>query len=95
MLVQVCWLYPPRVGLLISPHFSIFVEFCNRRWTADVSCIRATQPLWPACWVDIPDRSLSSSSKAVQDIWDIPTEELVWFLPILSLLLGLPSIVTV
>ena len=26
---------------------------------------------WPACWVNTPDRSSSSSSRAVQDVWDI------------------------
>ena len=31
---------------------------------------------WPACWVDIPDRSASSSSKVVQDIGDVYNEEL-------------------
>ena len=29
------------------------------------------QPLWLACWLDTPDRSSSSSSRVVQDVWDI------------------------
>ena len=28
-------------------------------------------PLWPACWLDTPDRSSSSSSRIVQDVWDV------------------------
>ena len=27
--------------------------------------------LWPACWLDTPDRSSSSSARAVQDVWDV------------------------
>ena len=38
---------------------------------ADVSCPVACQPLWPACWLDTPDRSSSSSSRIVQDVWDV------------------------
>ena len=29
------------------------------------------RPLWPACWLDTPDRSSSSSSRNVQDVWDV------------------------
>ena len=59
-----------------SPPFSIFAECDIRQWTAEVSCPRVTQPVWPACWVDTLDRSSSSTSTAVQDIWDIDNEEL-------------------
>ena len=38
---------------------------------ADVACPIACQPVWPACWLDTPDRSSSSSTSAVQDVWDI------------------------
>ena len=38
---------------------------------ADVACPIACQPLWPACWLDTPDRSSSSSSRIVQDVWDV------------------------
>ena len=38
---------------------------------AGVSCPVACQPLWPACWLDTPDRSSSSSSRIVQDVWDV------------------------
>ena len=57
-------------------HFSVVAEFSIRRWTAGVSCPIVTQLVWPACWIDTPDRSSSSSSKAVQDIWDIFREDL-------------------
>ena len=40
----------------------------------EVSCLRVTQPVWPACWVDTPDRSSSFTSKVAQDIWDIYRE---------------------
>ena len=32
--------------------------------------------LWPACWIDTPDRSSSSVSSAVQDAWDVYWDEL-------------------
>ena len=38
---------------------------------ADVACPIDCQPLWPACWLDTPDRSSSSSSRIVQDVWNI------------------------
>ena len=56
-------------------------EFSFRQWVAEVSCPGATKPVWPACWIDIPDRSASSSSQVVQDIWDIYNEELGIVLP--------------
>ena len=40
-------------------------------WIADVSCPVACKPLWPACWLDTPNRSSSSSSRVVQDVWDV------------------------
>ena len=49
------------------PHFSFFSE---------VSCSIVSQPLWPACWIDTPDRSASSASRAVQDAWDVYRDEL-------------------
>ena len=48
-----------------TPHFSVFACFCTGRWTAEVLCPVATQPVWPACCVDTPDRSSSSLSRAV------------------------------
>ena len=52
-----------------SPHFSILTEFNVRQWVAEVACPCASQPIWPACWVDTPDKSSSSSSTVVQNIW--------------------------
>ena len=43
---------------------------------ADVACPIACQPIWPACWLDTPDRSSSSSSRLVQDVWDVFWDEL-------------------
>ena len=37
---------------------------------------RVYSPLWPACWVDGPDRSRRSPSAAVQNIWDAYIQEL-------------------
>ena len=54
-----------------TPHFSILARFRIDAWMADVSCPIACQPLWPACWLDTPDRSSSSSSRVVQDVWDV------------------------
>ena len=33
-------------------------------------------PVWPACWLDTPDRSSSSSTRVVQDVWDVKRDEL-------------------
>ena len=46
-----------------TPHFSLLARFRIDAWMADVSCPIACQPLWPACWLDTPDRSSSSSSR--------------------------------
>ena len=54
-----------------TPHFSVLARFRIGAWMADVACPVACQPLWPACWLDTPDRSSSSSSRVVQDVWDI------------------------
>ena len=52
-----------------APHFSLLASFRIDAWMAEVpiSC----KPLWPACWLDTPDRSASSSSRTVQDVWDV------------------------
>ena len=54
-----------------TPHFSLIARFRIGAWMADIACPVACQPLWPACWLDTPDRSSSSSSRIVQDVWDI------------------------
>ena len=60
-----------------TPHFSILAEFSIHRWNAEVSCPLAICPIWPACWIDTPDRSSSSLSRAVQDAWEVYGEELL------------------
>ena len=60
-----------------TPHFSVLASFCIRRWTADVACPEVCQPIWPACWIDTPDRSSTSAARSVQDAWDIFRDELV------------------
>ena len=54
-----------------TPHFSVLARFRIGAWLAGVSCPVACRPLWPACWLDTPDRSSSSSSRIVQDVWDV------------------------
>ena len=43
---------------------------------ADVACPEVCQPLWPACWLDTPDRSSSSVTRVVEDVWDVYRDEL-------------------
>ena len=45
-------------------------------WMADVSCPVVCQRIWPACWLSTPDRSSSSSTRVVQDVWDVFRDEL-------------------
>ena len=58
------------------PHFSLFSTFGIDGWSAEVSCPIVSQPLWPACWIDTPDWSSSSVSRAVQDAWGVYRDEL-------------------
>ena len=59
-----------------SPHFSVVANFRIGAWTADIACPVACLPIWPACWLDTPDRSSLSSTRVVQDVWDVFREEL-------------------
>ena len=59
-----------------TPHFSVIARFRIGAWMADVACPVVCQPLWPACWLDTPDRSSSSSTRVVQDVWDVYRDEL-------------------
>ena len=69
-----------RLAMLLKggslPRFSVIARFRIDAWMADVACPIACQPIWPACWLDIPDRSSSSSSRLVQDVWDVYRDEL-------------------
>ena len=59
-----------------TPHFSVVARFCTDAWMADVACPIVCQLLWPACWLDTPDRSSSSATRVVQDVWDVYRDEL-------------------
>ena len=59
-----------------TPHFSEVARFCVDAWIADVACPEVCQPVWLACWLDTPDRSSSSATRAVQDVWDVYRDEL-------------------
>ena len=59
-----------------TPHFSVLACFRIDAWLADVACPIVSQPIWPACWVDTPDRSSTSSTRVVQDIWNVYRYEL-------------------
>ena len=58
------------------PHFSVLARFRIGAWMADVACPVACQPVWPACWMDTPDRFSSSVARTVQDSWGVYREEL-------------------
>ena len=59
-----------------TPNFYVIARFCIDAWMADVACPIVCQLVWPACWLDTPDRSSSSSSHVVQDVWDVYRDEL-------------------
>ena len=59
-----------------TPHISVLARFRIGAWMADVACPIVCQPLWPACWLDTPDRSSSSSTRVVQDVWNVYRDEL-------------------
>ena len=59
-----------------TPHFSVLARSCIDAWMADVACPIVCQPVWPACWVDTLDRSSSSATRVVQDVWDVYRDEL-------------------
>ena len=61
---------------MFTPHFSVLACFRIDAWMADVACPIVCQPIWPACWLDTPDRSSSSATRVVQDVWDVYREEL-------------------
>ena len=53
------------------PHFSVLARFRIGAWMADVACPVVCQLVWPACWLIFPCRSSSSSTRVVQDVWDV------------------------
>ena len=62
-------------GWWFTPHFSVLARFRIGAWMADDACPVVCQPVWPACWLDTPDRSSSSSTRVVQDVWDVYLDE--------------------
>ena len=73
-----CYVSPDR---WFTPHFSVRAEFSLSSWDATVDRARTHSPLWPACWLQSPDRSRSSTSPEVRDIWDVYIRE-VGFVPL-------------
>ena len=63
-----------------APHFAVSAEFAPSVWDAIVERARTYSPLWPACWLQRPDRSRSSRSQEVQHICDVYIRE-VGFVP--------------
>ena len=59
-----------------TPHFSVFARFRIDVRMADVACPEVCHLVWPACWLDTPDRSTSSTIRVVQDVWDVYRDEL-------------------
>ena len=59
-----------------TTHFSVLARFRIDAWMADVACPLVCQPVRPACWLDTLDRSSSSSTRVVQDVWDVERDEL-------------------
>ena len=72
-----CSVLPDR---WFTPHFAVCAEFTLSSWDAIVERARIHSPLWPACWLDCPDRSRSSRNLVVRDIWDVYIRE-VGFVP--------------
>ena len=63
------------------PHFAISATFGIGAWSAVAVCARACSSLAPASWLNFPDRSRYSVSKAVQDVWGIYLDKLQ-FVPV-------------
>ena len=61
-----------------DPHFSVVASFRYGVWSEEVRFSRMVSPLAPACWLEVPDRSRSSSFAAVQDIWAVYMETLLY-----------------
>ena len=58
-----------------TPHFA--VRCCSSSLFGMLLLIGLVRipPLWPACWLQAPDRSRSSTSSEVRDIWDVYIRE--------------------
>ena len=67
-----------RISLLVvlCAGCLVIVRFSIDAWMADVACPIVCQPVWLACWLDTPDRTSSSATRAVQVVWDVYRDEL-------------------
>ena len=73
-IAMACYVLPDR---WFPPHFCNPHGFLSlSAWDATVEVARVYLPLWPACWVECPDRSRRSPSLAVQNIRDVYVQEL-------------------
>ena len=63
-----CSVLPDR---WFTPHFAVCAEFALSSLDAAVERAKIHSPLWPACWLYCHDRSRSSQSHEVRDIWDV------------------------
>ena len=61
-------------------HIAVRAGFVLSSWDATVERAKIHSPLWLSCWLNCPDRSRSSQSHEVQNIWDVYIRE-VGFLP--------------
>ena len=60
----------------LQPHFAVRSWFDACRWTARVTQPFRYTPLWPACWIQVVDRSRNSRSAEVQRVWEVYDEHL-------------------
>ena len=63
-----CWVDCRR---WIQPHLSVSASFVARWWSAKVGQLVRVSLLWPASWDSAVDKSRSSTSVEVTDIWEI------------------------
>ena len=76
---------------MVYPHFSVvsvIARFCIDAWMADVACPIACQPIWPACWLDITDKSLRRPLVWFRMFGMFIVVSWGWFLMMLYLLLA-------
>ena len=65
----------------IQPHLSVCASFVAARWSGKVIQPVRVSPLWPASWVSVVDKTRTSRSAEVRDIWEI-YDKCLEFLPI-------------
>ena len=58
-------------SLLTCPFFLSSICGGGRLWFC---CPGATQPVWPACWLNALDKSAFSAAKLVQNLWEVYRE---------------------